>query len=101
MVKSAGYRIELGEIEAALYGHKGVREAAAVAVPDDVIGNRIRAFVARAAGHNVSDRELLVYCRQRLPHYMVPEIIDFCDELPKTSTGKVDRKLLLLVKESQ
>jgi amino acid adenylation domain-containing protein len=97
MVKSRGYRIELGEIEAALYGHSGVKEAAAVAVPDDLIGNSIQAFVVPAAGNDVSDKELKIYCGQRLPQYMVPEVIYFRDELPKTSTGKVDRTLLVSV----
>ena len=46
MIKSRGYRIELGEIESALLSHPGVREAAVLAVPDEIIGNRIRAVVA-------------------------------------------------------
>jgi amino acid adenylation domain-containing protein len=95
MIKSRGYRIELGEIEAALYGHNGVSEAAVVAVPDDLVGNRIKAFVVPVAGNHLSDKELQVFCRQQLPQYMVPEAIYFCDELPKTSTGKVNRTLLL------
>ena len=45
-IKSRGYRIELGEIESALLNHPGVREAAVLAVPDEIIGNRIRAVVA-------------------------------------------------------
>ncbi len=48
MIKSRGYRIELGEIESALLSHPGVREAAVLAVPDEIVGNRIRAVVAIA-----------------------------------------------------
>jgi amino acid adenylation domain-containing protein len=95
MVKSRGYRIELGEIEAVLYGHTSVKEAAAVAVPEELIGNRIEAFVVPVGGNNVSDKELRLFCGQRLPAYMVPEVIHLCDELPKTSTGKVNRTLLV------
>jgi amino acid adenylation domain-containing protein len=95
MVKSRGYRIELGEIEATLYAHEAVREAAVVAITDDVIGNRIQAFVVPVAGTNLSDKKLQVHCRQTLPQYMVPEAIYLCDELPKTSTGKVNRTLLM------
>jgi amino acid adenylation domain-containing protein len=94
MVKSRGYRIELGEIEAALYTHPQVKEAAAVAIPDDLIGNRIKAFVVPAAANNVSRQDLEAHCGRVLPRYMLPESIEFLSELPKTSTGKINRLLL-------
>ena len=94
MVKSRGYRIELGEIEAALYNHPGIKEAVAVAVPDALLGNRIKAFVVRLTGDGPTSHELELHCGERLPPYMLPETIAFCDELPKTSTGKIDRLLL-------
>ncbi len=94
MIKSRGYRIELGEIEAALYGHSGVKEAAAVAIPDELLGNRIKAFVVPAEQSELTLAALQAHCRQALPRYMVPEAIEFRDELPKTSTGKVNRPQL-------
>jgi amino acid adenylation domain-containing protein len=94
-VKSRGFRIELGEIETALYNHPGVREAAAVAIPDELIGNRIHAFVALHESGAVSPSELERYCIGVLPRYMVPEQIVLRATLPKTSTGKVDRRLLV------
>jgi amino acid adenylation domain-containing protein len=94
MVKSRGYRIELGEIEAALYSHAGVREAVAVAVPDELLGSRIKAYVVRWGDNGVSAADLDAHCRERLPRYMVPEILEFLKDLPKTSSGKVDRSLL-------
>ena len=90
-IKSRGYRIELGEIETALLSHPDVREAAVLAVPDEVIGNRIRAVVALHVPRSQSVLELQQYCASRVPKYMIPEIIDMFDELPKTSTGKIDR----------
>ena len=93
MVKSRGYRIELGEIETVLYAHSSVKEAAAVAVPDELLGNRLRAFVV-AADNGLSLKELETHCRSRLPDYMVPESIMLMEQLPKTSTGKVDRPAL-------
>jgi amino acid adenylation domain-containing protein len=95
MIKSRGYRIELGEIETAMLSHPGVREVAAVAIPDDVIGNRIKAVVAPHAEDSVSAVELQKHCATRIPKYMIPELIEFCDSLPKTSTGKIDRVRLL------
>lgn len=94
MIKSRGYRIELGEIEAALYGHAGIKEAAVIAVPDDLIGNRIRAFVVPLNGNALSTADLQEHIGKVLPRYMVPESIEIMDELPKTSTGKIHRPLL-------
>jgi len=94
MIKSRGYRIELGEIEAVLYSHSQVKEGAAIAVPDEQIGNRIKAFIVPHARGLLAKSEIIKHCNERLPHYMVPELIEFRDDLPKTSTGKIDRKLL-------
>jgi amino acid adenylation domain-containing protein len=95
MIKSRGYRIELGEIESALYRHDEVKDAAVVAIPDDILGNRIRAFVVLAEGATVTPKKLEAYCARHVPKYMVPERIDFRDHLPRTSTGKIDRTALL------
>jgi len=91
MIKSRGYRIELGEIESALLSHPAVREAVAIAVPDEVVGNRIKAIVAAHNRDAIQSAELQQYCAKRIPKYMIPEIIEFRESLPKTSTGKVDR----------
>ncbi len=95
MIKSRGYRIELGEIETALYSCAGVGEAAVVAIPDDLVGNRLRAFVVPANGAALNAAELEKHCRQHLPKYMMPESVEFLDVLPKTSTGKVNRPALV------
>jgi amino acid adenylation domain-containing protein len=94
MIKSRGYRIELGEIEAALYAHAAVKETAVVAIPDEEIGNRIKAFVCTLQPRTLTKADLQEHCASRIPKYMVPELIEFRDSLPKTSTGKVDRKHL-------
>lgn len=94
MIKSRGYRIELGEIENALYRHEHVKEAVAIAIPDDLLGNRIRAFVVPVAGSPVTPKELEAFCARQLPKYMVPERIELRDLLLKTSSGKVDRTAL-------
>ena len=91
-IKSRGYRIELGEIETALYSHPDVLECAVVAVPDPLVTNRIVAFVAARDG--LVEPDLVKVAAERVPHYMLPERIEFIDELPKTSTGKVDRLAL-------
>jgi amino acid adenylation domain-containing protein len=91
MIKSRGYRIELGEIESALLSHPGVREAAVLAVPDEIVGNRLRAVVSLMEADSLKPLDLQQHCATKVPKYMIPEFIDLCSELPKTSTGKIDR----------
>ncbi|MDH3463612.1 MAG: amino acid adenylation domain-containing protein [Acidimicrobiia bacterium] len=91
-IKSRGYRIELGDIEAALSSHPSVIEVVVVAVPDEMVSNRIVGFASVTDG--LSDMELMRYCAEQVPKYMVPESIDIRDALPKTSTGKIDRRAL-------
>lgn len=96
MIKSRGYRIELGEIETVIYTHPDVKEAAVIPIPDELIGNRIKVFVAAGKNGKLIDaNELQDFCSKRLPKYMVPDMIEFCDTLPKTSTGKINKPLLI------
>ena len=90
-IKSRGYRIELGEIETALYGHPDIEEAAVIPIPDDEIGNQIKAFVVLRNGQSLGANALEAYCAARLPKYMVPHQVEVRAALPKTSTGKVDK----------
>lgn len=91
-IKSRGYRIELGDIEAALVAHPDVVEAAAVAIPDEFISNRIIAHVSSDVDLDL--REVSAFCAGLIPKYMVPETIIVTAILPKTSTGKLDRQAL-------
>jgi amino acid adenylation domain-containing protein len=91
MIKTRGYRVELGEIEAVLYGHPAIREVAVLPVPDEVLGNRLRAVISLYEGAALTREEILSFCNQQLPHYMVPDVVEFREALPKTSTGKTDR----------
>jgi amino acid adenylation domain-containing protein len=91
MVKIRGYRVELGEVQAALYRHPAIREAAVLPVADEVLGTRLRAVVAGDGAGRLTRENVLDHCRQWLPEYMVPDIVEFREALPRTSTGKVDR----------
>lgn len=97
MVKSRGYRIELGEIEAAIYQHHNVKEAAVIAIPDELVGNRIQAYIVPADRAEITEKEVQIHCSNLLPRYMVPEKIELRESLPKTSTGKINRKELAQV----
>jgi amino acid adenylation domain-containing protein len=94
MIKSRGYRIELGDIDLALLSCPGVESAAAIALPDEEVGNRIIAFATLAGSSELTAEEVLAHCREKLPKYMVPETLEIRSDLPRTSTNKIDRKLL-------
>jgi amino acid adenylation domain-containing protein len=94
MVKRRGYRIELGEIEAALYLNPAVQEAAAVALPDEDQGVRIKAFLTCREGKRPSLIELKRFCVEHLPSYMAPDLFSFQDVFPRTSTNKIDYQRL-------
>ena len=93
MVKKRGYRIELGEIESALYRHGGVDRAGVVARAGEV-GVSIAAFVALKPNQKRSIIAMKRHCTDYLPNYMIPDTITFLDDLPATSTDKVDYQRL-------
>jgi L-proline---[L-prolyl-carrier protein] ligase len=95
MIKTRGYRVELGEIEAVMLAHPAVEEAVALAIPDEAIGNAIRAIATIEDSNSINATGLKRHCAEKLPPYMVPEEIEFCDTLPRTGTGKIDRQRLL------
>jgi hypothetical protein len=93
-VKVRGFRIELGEIEAALKAHGSIRDCVVVA-QDDETGKRIVAYLVWAPDEEEkSNTELRQYLKERLPEYMVPAVFVGLEQLPLTTSGKVDRKAL-------
>jgi amino acid adenylation domain-containing protein len=94
MVKRRGYRVELGEIEAGLYRHPLVREAAAVALPDEESGIRIIAYLSCREPKHPSLIEIKRFCAEHLPLYMIPDQFSWHESLPKTSTDKIDYQRL-------
>jgi acetyl-CoA synthetase len=94
VIISAGYRIGPFEVESACLEHPAVREAAAVASPDERRGTVVKAFVVVADGHAPSDAladEIKAHVRSHLSAYAYPRLVEFVDELPKTLTGKIRR----------
>jgi acyl-coenzyme A synthetase/AMP-(fatty) acid ligase len=94
MIKSRGYRIEIGEIETILCNHPEIKNAVVIPIPDELIGNRLFAIIEPLCPGQINKDTIVSYCAKQLPKYMVPEIIEFRDSLPTTSSGKVDRKSL-------
>jgi len=94
MVKKRGYRVELGEIEAGLYKHPDVKEAAVIATSNEENGVQIKAYLSFKGGQKASRIELKRFCTENLPAYMIPDFFSFLDNLPKTSTDKIDYQKL-------
>lgn len=94
-IKHKGYRVAVSEIEAVLQEHPAVISACVVGVPDEKVGERIKAFaVLREDVKGVSAYDLLKWCRERLAPYKVPQYIEFRDMLPKSKVGKLLRREL-------
>ncbi len=90
MIKSSGFRVSPTEVEEALFSSGKLRGAAVIGIPDEVLGQVIKAFVVVKAGEQVEPETLIAHCSERLPRYMVPKHIECVPELPKTPSGKVD-----------
>jgi acyl-coenzyme A synthetase/AMP-(fatty) acid ligase len=95
LVKSRGYRIEINEIELALSSCPGVHQAVVIPVQDDLVGNRLVAYVVPMGGIQMEEKDILTHCSRLLPKYMIPEKIQFRKHLPQTSTGKIDRQCII------
>ncbi len=93
MIKHKGYRIAAAEVEKVLQAHRSVLSACVVGVPDESVGERIKAFVVlKTDVRGVSSYELTSWCRERLAPYKVPQYIEFRDMLPKSKVGKMLRR---------
>jgi acetyl-CoA synthetase len=97
VIKSAGHLIGPFEVESALMEHPAVAEAGVIGIPDPMAGEVVKAFVALKPGFEAGEalrRELLGHARKRLGAAVAPKQIDFRDNLPKTRSGKIMRRLL-------
>ena len=93
-INAAGFKVWPREVEDVLYGHPAVREAAVVGVPDAYRGETVKAYVSLRPGEDVEADELIAFCREHMAAYKYPRQIEFVDELPRTASGKVLRRVL-------
>ena len=94
IIISGGENISTIEVEGVLFEHEAVFEAAVVARPDEKWGETPCAFVVLKPGAAATDAELIAFSRQRLAHFKCPRTVVFTDAIPRTTGGKVDKKLL-------
>lgn len=91
IIKSRGEKVSPKEVENVLCHMEAVAEAAVIGVPDQVLGSAVKAFVVRKNGSKVTEADVMKFAAMRLESYMVPKHVEFRDELPKTSSGKISK----------
>ena len=94
VILSAGYRIGPFEVESILIEHPAVVESAVVPLPDEDRGSVVKAFVVVGEDYQPSEelaREIQAYCKENTAPYKYPRTIEFIDDLPKTTSGKIRR----------
>ena len=90
MIKSSGYRISPTEVEEVLFQTGKIRQAAVIGIPDEVLGQTIKAFLVAKDGAPLDCDAIQDFCVEKMPRHMVPKQFEVMTELPKTSSGKVD-----------
>jgi carnitine-CoA ligase len=94
IIKRAGENISSGEVEAIIREHPEVADAVVFGVPDPMLDESLKALVIRKAGSAVDETGIIDWCRARLTPFKVPSLVEFRDEFPRTSVGKIQKHLL-------
>lgn len=94
MVIAGGYNIYPRDIDEVLYQNPKVIEAVAVGIRDEYRGETIKAYIVLRPGETATEQEIIDFCKEKLAVYKVPKIVEFRDELPKSSVGKILRRIL-------
>ena len=89
LIIRGGYNVYPREIEEVLYTHPAVAEAAVIGVPDERLGEEVKAFVELKPGSSASSDEMIAYAKERLAAYKYPRLVEFRSDLPKLGTGKI------------
>ena len=91
VIITGGENVSSPEIEDALYQHPGVLECAVIGVPHEKWGETPKALVVPRPGHDLTEEELIAFCRDRLAHFKCPTSAELIKELPRTATGKLQK----------
>ncbi|HEY8095474.1 MAG TPA: class I adenylate-forming enzyme family protein [Methylobacter sp.] len=95
IIKSRGEKVSPAEVENAIYSLPAVQDAVVIGIPDALLGEAVCAFVAAREGEELSVQQIKRICSERLENYMVPKHVLFLPELPRTTNGKLSRKLIM------
>lgn len=95
LIIASGYNVYPIEVEDVIYTHPAVLEAAVIGVPDSYRGETVKAVVVLKEGAQLTEEELIQYCREKMAAYKVPRSVDFVKELPKSAIGKILKRVLV------
>ena len=95
IIKTRGEKVSPTEVENALHSIAEVKSAAVIGVPDDMLGQAVRAYVVLREGAELDEQEIIRACRGKLENFMVPREVVLVEELPHTESGKVRKKSLV------
>jgi amino acid adenylation domain-containing protein len=101
IIKTRGEKVSPKEIEDVLYGMPGIAEAAVVGVPDEILGESIRAYVTLRDGARLTEQAVLRHCADRLENFMVPQSVIIVNSLPKTGSGKISKRQLATIETGE
>ncbi|WP_049926082.1 class I adenylate-forming enzyme family protein [Halopiger goleimassiliensis] len=91
MIVTGGYNVYPREVEELLFEHEAVADAAVAGIPDERRGETVKAFIVPTPDADVTEEEIKEYCLTNLAEYKHPREVEFVDELPRTTTGKVQK----------
>jgi long-chain acyl-CoA synthetase len=94
MIIAGGYNIYPVELDDVLMGHPKILEACTIGIPHEYRGETVKAFIVIKKGEELTENDVVRYCKENLAAYKVPKIIEFIDELPKSAVGKILRRKL-------
>ena len=94
LILRGGYNIYPREVEEVLYAHPAIREAAVIGVADERLGEEVKAVVSLQVDSQVTAEDIQQYCKVHLAAYKYPRLVDILEDLPKSSTGKILKRVL-------
>jgi long-chain acyl-CoA synthetase len=100
MIIASGFKVWPREVEEVLYLHPAVREAAVVGIPDPYRGETIKAVISLKPGQHVTPDEIKTFARAQMAAYKYPRFVEIVEDLPKTTSGKILRRLLTATPEA-
>lgn len=94
MINVAGFKVYPTEVENAIYQHSAVAEVAVYGVPNQETSEIVRANIVLKPGHNITEKQIIAFCSERIAAYKLPKVVKFVDSIPKNPTGKVLKRVL-------
>jgi long-chain acyl-CoA synthetase len=94
VINVMGFDVSPVEVEEGLRLHPAIKEAAVIGVPDAYLGQTIKAFVSLKPGAQATPKEIIAFCKERMPRHQYPRQVEIVDELPRNEGGEILRQIL-------